>query len=50
MSVYRCSECEEYKDADEHGCNENPRNEYECICDNCEEKILIFKEGRNHDS
>jgi len=39
MSVYRCDICEEYKDADYAGCNENPKNEYGCICDECEEAI-----------
>ena len=35
MSVYRCAICDEYKDADIHGCNEHPTDECECICDDC---------------
>ena len=35
MSAYRCYECEEFKDADFHGCNESPDDECECICDAC---------------
>lgn len=35
MSVYRCGICEETKDADMHGCNEHPKDEFSCICDDC---------------
>lgn len=35
MSVYRCSCCEQYRDADEHECHENPLDERECVCLDC---------------
>lgn len=35
MSMYRCNYCDEYKDADIHGCFEDPRDECGCICDKC---------------
>jgi hypothetical protein len=35
MSVYRCAMCEDYKDADVHGCEEHPNDECECICEDC---------------
>ena len=42
MSIYRCGICDEVKDADEHGCNENPNDEWSAICDECEcEKFKI---------
>jgi hypothetical protein len=37
MSIYLCIECDDYKDVDFHGCNEHPKDEFECICDSCEE-------------
>ena len=39
MSIYRCGICEEYKDADFHGCEEHPTNEMECICESCCENL-----------
>lgn len=35
MSIYLCSSCDEYKDADIHECHADPRNEWDCICLNC---------------
>lgn len=48
MSVYRCPECDEYQDADFHGCYEHPKDEWECICYDClmnfnEEEIGVNK-------
>ena len=34
-----CGHCDEYKDADIHGCFENPKDPYSCICDKCDEKL-----------
>lgn len=39
MSAYRCGICEEYKDADIHGCCEHPSDECECICDDCAQRL-----------
>lgn len=36
MSVYRCADCEEYKDADYHDCYARP-GDGEYICGSCEE-------------
>lgn len=36
MSIYRCGICEEYKDADLHGCCEWKESEYDNICEDCE--------------
>jgi len=36
MSIYRCGLCEEYKDADVHGCCAHPSNPYVGICEDCE--------------
>jgi len=36
MSIYRCAICEEYKDADMHGCYEHPTDEFENICEECD--------------
>jgi hypothetical protein len=41
MSIYRCNHCEGIKDADYHGCNEHPSEEFQCICDAC---LEIFPE------
>ncbi len=38
MSIYRCIECENYKDADYDGCNEHPSDECECMCDDCADR------------
>ncbi len=35
MSIYRCSICDEYKDADMHGCNECRKDNSDCNCDDC---------------
>lgn len=40
MSCYKCDFCEEIRDADFHGCNENPKDECGCICDSCEETLI----------
>lgn len=37
MSVYLCGICDQCRDADYHGCNEHPNDEFSCICDACEE-------------
>ncbi len=42
MSVYRCIECEEMRDADFHGCYEHPRNDTGCVCEACIEKMEDF--------
>jgi hypothetical protein len=39
MSIYRCGICDDYKDADYHGCNEHPTDEFACICDRCDTEI-----------
>ena len=39
MSVYRCNYCDQYKDADFDDCIEDPRDECECICDSCAERL-----------
>jgi hypothetical protein len=44
MSIYICGYCEKYKDADVSGCNEHPFNEWENLCDECDEKIAIEME------
>lgn len=36
MSIYICGFCDEYKDVDMHGCCENPKDEFSCICEECE--------------
>jgi hypothetical protein len=41
MSIFRCSCCDEYADADIHGCQEDPRNEWECVCDDCHTELTI---------
>lgn len=35
MSVFRCNECDEQIDSDFHGCFEDPKDEEECICQQC---------------
>lgn len=40
MSIYRCGMCDEYKDADQHGCFEHPNDEFECICNECDDKVI----------
>lgn len=44
MSIYRCDMCEEYRDRDFHGCNEDSRNDCKCICDSCEENLSLDEE------
>ena len=39
MSIFRCSHCDNYVDADIHGCEEDPRNEYECVCEDCHTQL-----------
>ncbi len=41
MSVYRCVECDEYKDVDMHGCREHPTDEFECICEDCHTNFVM---------
>ncbi len=49
MSTYRCVNCDNLKDADIHGCNEHPANEFTnrynfgCYCDEC---ITDLEEGK----
>ena len=43
MSIYLCHECDEYRDVDSHGCREHPNNEWECICEACEEKLILVE-------
>ncbi len=35
MSVYRCDICDDYKDADIHGCEEHREDPFKCICSDC---------------
>lgn len=35
MSIYLCDVCQQYKDADIHGCLKNPTDEDHCICEDC---------------
>jgi len=42
MSVYRCSICDNYVDADEGGCNEDPNDECSNICDRCDVELYFI--------
>ncbi len=39
MSLFHCDICNELKDADFQGCEENPSNG-ECICEKCAGEFL----------
>lgn len=45
MSAYRCTECERILDSHD-GCVEHPNNPYECICEDCAEKLQMEAEDR----
>jgi hypothetical protein len=42
MSIYRCSVCDNYVDADKDGCNEDPNDEYANICDRCDVELYYI--------
>jgi hypothetical protein len=44
MSIYRCGICDEYKDADKHGCLEHPTDKWECICEDCDNNLIDEKD------
>lgn len=39
MSIYRCTRCEQYKDADLDGCNQYLDDELTELCDDCETSL-----------
>lgn len=44
MSCFNCSMCDELKHTDFHGCFEDPKNPYGCLCYECH---LEISEGEN---
>lgn len=39
MSIFRCNYCDNLKDADIHGCMEDPRDDCECLCEDCHTEL-----------
>jgi len=39
MSIFRCGYCDQDKDADIDGCEKNPFESDECVCENCAEEL-----------
>lgn len=44
MALYRCAECDTFKDGDYHVCTEDPRDNTQLLCEDCAAEIIEDEE------